>query len=115
MPINLTNIPLLRTTMQTITNWDEYLGNLSTVDGSDCQPWSSYSVLANPYYPLDENYCRNPMEFDGVNRKDKLPQPWCYTSLNGILKQSTCDVRYCGKSSLNGVFKLDEVEFEFPN
>ena len=80
---------------------DEYLGNLSTVGGSDCLPWSSYSVLANPYYPLDENYCRNPMEFDGVHRKDKLPQPWCYTSLNGILKQSTCDVRYCGKSSRN--------------
>ena len=79
---------------------DEYLGNLSRVKDSDCEPWSSYSVLVNPYYLLGDNYCRNPMEFDGAHRKDKRPGPWCYTGKNGTLKQSTCDVRYCGRSFL---------------
>ena len=82
-----------------------YQGTQSiTVDGNQCLPWSSPIVkdqLAEAKtslnYSLEENYCRSPILFSRTDTQFVYSfRPWCYSKVDRIIRDSACDVPYCG-------------------
>ena len=63
-----------------------YAGSAShTVNGRECQDWSSDAPHAHSFNSLPSNYCRN---LDGSNK------PWCYT-VDPDKRWEYCDIPVC--------------------
>ena len=83
---------------------EDYTGDISvTVNAKTCQRWPDQSPHSHSYnhpnYFQDatladaSNYCRNPLDPDGVTLSDSLP--WCYT-VDPDDRWEYCDIPFCG-------------------
>ena len=83
---------------------DAYVGT-TTPQSPKCDIWDTayqdeYYVTGRTGY-LEKNYCRNPIQYrqipGGMVETKQQAKPWCYRSFAGLIKETACDVPFCGK------------------